>query len=134
VFVCTHNSARSPLAAAIWHQHSPIPAVSAGTDPADRVHPRAIRIGRRHGVRLDHATSHVHDVVHHSDLVIAVCDNAHEHLATHLALPRSTVKRHLHWSVPDPATTDTDRAFETTYADLLTRISRLAPAVGPPTT
>src|SRR5689334_10970596 len=34
VFVCTQNSARSQLAAALWNDHSPVPATSAGTHPA----------------------------------------------------------------------------------------------------
>jgi ArsR family transcriptional regulator, arsenate/arsenite/antimonite-responsive transcriptional repressor / arsenate reductase (thioredoxin) len=42
VFVCTRNSARSQLAAAAWRQVSGIPVASAGTHPADRVHPRAV--------------------------------------------------------------------------------------------
>ncbi|GAA2070700.1 helix-turn-helix domain-containing protein [Actinomadura alba] len=46
VFVCTHNSARSQLAAALWNQHgrrpyATVPAASAGTDPSPRVHRRA---------------------------------------------------------------------------------------------
>jgi DNA-binding transcriptional ArsR family regulator len=31
VFVCTHSSARSQLAAALWTKQSPVPATSAGT-------------------------------------------------------------------------------------------------------
>ncbi|RPE47033.1 low molecular weight phosphotyrosine protein phosphatase [Streptomyces sp. Ag109_O5-1] len=42
VFVCTHNSARSHLAAALWKRHSIVPTASAGTEPAQRVHPRAV--------------------------------------------------------------------------------------------
>ena len=53
VFVCTANSARSQLAAAIWNQLSPIPATSAGTHPGPRIHPRAIAVADRHGLRLD---------------------------------------------------------------------------------
>ena len=41
VFVCTHNSARSQLAAALWAGQSPVPATSAGTHPVARIHPRA---------------------------------------------------------------------------------------------
>ena len=51
VFVCTANSARSQLAAARWNTISPVPAASAGTHPAVRVHPRAAATGRRHGLR-----------------------------------------------------------------------------------
>ncbi len=41
VFVCTHNSARSQLAAALWRHRTRGAAASAGTQPAARVHPRA---------------------------------------------------------------------------------------------
>jgi protein-tyrosine-phosphatase/DNA-binding HxlR family transcriptional regulator len=123
VFVCTHNSARSQLAAALWARHSQVPASSAGTDPASRVHPRAVRVGRRHGLTIDaRHTAHVRDVLRPDDLVVAVCDNAHEQLPGH-AGPR------LHWSVPDPAPVDTDTAFESAYTDIATRIQRLAPAL-----
>ncbi|WP_346927475.1 helix-turn-helix domain-containing protein, partial [uncultured Arthrobacter sp.] len=37
LFVCTRNSARSQLAAALWRQVSEIPSMSAGTHPADRI-------------------------------------------------------------------------------------------------
>jgi protein-tyrosine-phosphatase len=121
VFVCTHNTARSQLAAALWERRSRIPAASAGTEPAARVHPRAVRVARRHGLSLDAArTAHVAAVMRREDLMIAVCDNAHENLA---AQPR------LHWSVPDPAPIDTDAAFEAAYTDLAGRIDRLAPAL-----
>ncbi|MBM7789755.1 arsenate reductase/protein-tyrosine-phosphatase family protein [Tenggerimyces flavus] len=129
VFVCTHNSARSPLAAALWTHRTRRPAASAGTDPAHRVHPRAVRVARRHGLELDPTgTAHATDVVRENDLVIAVCDTAHEHLAagpTHL-------RPHLHWSVPDPARIDTAAAFEATYADLEARIGRLGSALDSP--
>jgi len=120
VFVCTHNSARSQLAAALWATASGIPTASAGTVPADRVHPRAVSVARRHGLRLDvRHTAHVADVVRDGDLVIAVCDNAHEHLAP--------AGQRLHWSVPDPAPVDTDAAFEAAFTDIADRIARLAP-------
>jgi len=123
VFVCTHNSARSQLAAALWASASSIPTASAGTEPADRVHPRAVSVAQRHGLRLDpRQTAHVADVVQDGDLVVAVCDNAHEHL-TPVGRPR------LHWSVPDPAPADTDAAFESAYTDIADRIARLAPII-----
>ncbi|GAB3841987.1 helix-turn-helix domain-containing protein [Micromonospora andamanensis] len=125
VFVCTHNSARSQLAAALWRHRTRGAAASAGTQPAARVHPRAIAVAHRHQLDLDPAgTAHVADVVRSDDLVIAVCDNAHEGLTDQLR-PR------LHWSVPDPARVDTDEAFESAYADLADRVARLAPAVLP---
>jgi ArsR family transcriptional regulator, arsenate/arsenite/antimonite-responsive transcriptional repressor / arsenate reductase (thioredoxin) len=125
VFVCTHNSARSQLATALWANQSPIPATSAGTKPAPRVHPRAIRVARRHGLAIDATgTAHIDDVIRPDDFVIAVCDNAHEHLP-------ADARPSLHWSVPDPAPVDTDAAFEAAYADIATRIDRLAPVLTP---
>jgi protein-tyrosine-phosphatase/DNA-binding HxlR family transcriptional regulator len=125
VFVCTHNSARSQLAAALWTRRSAVPAASAGTMPARRVHPRAVRVARRHGLSLERARPvHLSEVVGRDDLVIAVCDNAHEQL-------RESAGPQLHWSVPDPARVDTDAAFETAYRDLASRIDRLAPSVTP---
>ncbi|SFC15514.1 Protein-tyrosine-phosphatase [Micromonospora sediminimaris] len=125
VFVCTHNSARSQLAAALWRHRTRGAAASAGTQPAARVHPRAVAVAHRHHLDLDPTgTAHVADVVRSDDLVIAVCDNAHEGLTDQLR-PR------LHWSVPDPVRMDTDEAFESAYADLADRVARLAPAVLP---
>ena len=49
LFVCTGNSARSQLAAALWNLTSEVPAESAGTHPAPEVHPGAIRAGRKAG-------------------------------------------------------------------------------------
>ena len=105
IFVCTANSARSQLAAATWNQLSPIPATSAGTHPGPRIHPRAVAAAHRHGLRLgaDRPVA-VAGQLHDGDLIVAVCDNAHEELASDL--PR------LHWSVPDPVRVDTDAAFE----------------------
>lgn len=126
VFVCTHNSARSQLAAALWTRQNAVPAASAGTTPAARVHPRAVRIARRHGLTLGRSRPvRVTDVLRRGDLVVAVCDNAYEQL---------TERARLHWSVPDPAPFDTDAAFEAAYADIASRIDRLSHGVkGVPT-
>jgi protein-tyrosine-phosphatase/DNA-binding transcriptional ArsR family regulator len=121
VFVCTANSARSQLAAARWNAISPVPATSAGTHPASRVHPRAAAVGRRHGLHLPARPTAVDQVVRDDDLVVAVCDNVHEELDA------SQVR--LHWSIPDPVRIDTDDAFEAAYADIARRVERLAAAV-----
>ena len=125
VFICTHNSARSQLAAAAWRRVNRVtPATSAGTHPAARVHARAIEVGRRHGLRLGNARTSRLDAVHvPGDLLVAVCDNAHEELPAGADLPR------LHWSVPDPVRVDTEDAFETACADLTRRVERLSAAV-----
>jgi protein-tyrosine-phosphatase/DNA-binding transcriptional ArsR family regulator len=122
VFVCTANSARSQLAAARWNAISPVPAASAGTHPAARVHPRAAAAGRRHGLRLGRVKPvAVEHVLRDGDLIIAVCDNVHEQL--------DPGRNRLHWSIPDPVRVDTDEAFETAYADITRRVERLAATV-----
>ena len=123
VFVCTRNSARSQLAAALWTSRAGTPAASAGTKPASRVHPRAVAVAHRHGLNLDPTgTAHINQVAHDGDLVIAVCDNAHEELT-------GPVRPRLHWSVPDPVRVDTDAAFEAAFTDLAARVDRLAPVI-----
>ena len=52
LFVCTANSARSHLAAALWRQASIVPAVSAGTHPAAAIDPGAIAAAGRHHLPL----------------------------------------------------------------------------------
>lgn len=130
VFVCTHNSARSQLAAAAWAKVSPLPVASAGTEPAARVHPRAVTTARRHGLRLVGArTHHLDETARPGDLLVAVCDNAYEDLgpAGDAASPGSTPTGvRLHWSVPDPVRVDSDDAFEDACTDLTRRVGHLA--------
>lgn len=122
VFVCTHNSARSQLAAALWRQRSTVPAASAGTHPADRIHPGAVAATRRQGIPLRGTRPvHLDQVAQPADLIVAVCDNAHEEL------PRGTPR--LHWSVPDPVRVGTDDAFDNAIADLTERIDGIAPHI-----
>jgi protein-tyrosine-phosphatase/DNA-binding transcriptional ArsR family regulator len=119
LFVCTANSARSQLAAASWNHRSTIPATSAGTHPGRRIHRRALEVARRHGLPLQgrHPVG-IDQVLRDGDLVVAVCDNAHEELSP-------TVPR-LHWSIRDPVRVDTDAAFEDAYADVSRRVQHLA--------
>jgi ArsR family transcriptional regulator, arsenate/arsenite/antimonite-responsive transcriptional repressor / arsenate reductase (thioredoxin) len=133
VFVCTHNSARSQLAAALWNDTSPVPATSAGTHPAPAVHPGAVAAARRHRVRLIPAPPrHVDDVLDleagANELLITVCDAAHEELAAARQLPDPVADR-LHWSIPDPARTGEDSTFDRVVTDLADRIARVAPAI-----
>jgi protein-tyrosine-phosphatase/DNA-binding transcriptional ArsR family regulator len=124
VFVCTANSARSQLAAAIWNQLRNIPATSAGTHPGQRIHPRAVAVAERHGLRIGpHRPKSLDEVVQDDDLVVAVCDNAHEELG--VLLPR------LHWSIPDPVPVDTDAAFERAYTDIDHRVRNLVDLYAP---
>ena len=125
VFVCSHNSARSQLAHAAWRRASAVAAASAGTRPASRVHPAAVAAGRRHGLSLSGArTHHVDEVLRPDDLVVAVCDAAHEELAA-----RGTAR--LHWSVPDPVRLGGPAAFQRAVTEIKDRVARLAATVRP---
>jgi protein-tyrosine-phosphatase len=61
-------------------------------------------------------------VVPPDDLVVAVCDNAHEELG-----PR--FPNRLHWSVPDPARVGTEDAFEHALELIQERVDRLAATI-----
>ena len=123
LFVCTANSARSQLAAALWGHASAVPAASAGTHPADRIDPGAIAAAQRHRLPLRRLRPRsIEDVQAGGDLVITVCDLAHEELGD---------RADLHWSVPDPARTGTPAAFDRAYDELTRRVSDLAPRLRP---
>lgn len=129
LFVCTHNSARSQLAVAVWRRGSVVPAACAGTHPAARVHPRAVAAARRHGLRLGRAIPvHIDAVLGKGDLVVAVCDSAYEQLGVHEQLNGRQLER-LHWSVPDPVRVDTDTAFDDALELIESKISRLSAAL-----
>jgi protein-tyrosine-phosphatase len=119
VFVCTANSARSHLAAALWRRVSPVPAASAGTRPAERIHPGAVDAAGRHQLPLPRLRPrHISDVLHDGDLVVTVCDLAHEELGAQAAV---------HWSVPDPVPAGDPGSFDAALTELDRRITRLAP-------
>ncbi len=124
LFVCTHNSARSQFAAALWQQRTGRDADSAGTHPAQRVHPGAIRAATRFGVDLRGMTPKGYDdVVSQPDMVVSVCDRAHE---AGDSWPTAT----LHWSIPDPVEASSGEAFQIAFTDIAERIDRLGTAHG----
>ena len=45
LFVCLHNAGRSQMSAALW-ERAGHEARSAGTTPADRVHPEVVEVMR----------------------------------------------------------------------------------------
>lgn len=117
LFVCTRNSARSKLAAALWRRVSDVPAADAGTAPAEAPHPMTRRVARRLDLEIDAAMHRVEDTLR-GDLVVTVCDHVHETWGGPAG--------RLHWSVRDPVSSGTEAAFERTAAALSTRIENLA--------
>jgi protein-tyrosine-phosphatase/DNA-binding HxlR family transcriptional regulator len=121
LFVCTYNSARSQLAAALWNAMAVGRAESAGTQPAEQVHPLAIATGARHGLDLaGQVPRTLAEVSITPDLLITVCDRANEDLRSVVNAPR------LHWSIPDPAEEGTAEAFEQAFDLLNQRITALS--------
>lgn len=119
LFVCTGNSARSHLAAALWRQASSVPAASAGTHPAEEIDPGAIAAAQRHHLPLPRLRpAGIIDVRKDGDQVVTVCDLAHEELGE----PAS-----LHWSVPDPVPAGDPGSFDAAVTELADRVRTLAP-------
>jgi len=121
VFVCTANSARSQLAEAIWTTASPIPCASGGTHPAAEIEPGALAAAARHGLPLSPKRPRAFaDVAEASDVVVTVCDRAHEELALPMAI---------HWSIADPVASGSPAAFDVALEEIRERVSRLAPRI-----
>jgi ArsR family transcriptional regulator, arsenate/arsenite/antimonite-responsive transcriptional repressor / arsenate reductase (thioredoxin) len=124
VFVCTHNSARSQFAAALWKQATGQTALSAGRQPADAVHPLAVKAAARMAIDLSSARPRGYEAITmRPDLLISVCDRAREG-----GLPDS--KASIHWSVPDPVLGGKLRSFEEAFAEISLRLNRLTQSVG----
>lgn len=119
-FVCTHNSARSQFAAALWEQHTGHPAQSAGSDPSPEVHPQAVSVAADFGIDLSDARPGGYErLPSQAGLIVSVCDRAHE-----AGLPPAA--EYLHWSVPDPVVTGRMTAFQTAFAEIAERIAHFA--------
>jgi arsenate reductase len=101
LFLCTGNSCRSHLAEAIVNARlgETWQAVSAGTQPAGYVHPKALQalaeISIEHHGRSKHADE-FRDLP--LDLVVTVCDSAAEECPLWLG-----PGRRVHMGFPDPA-------------------------------
>jgi protein-tyrosine-phosphatase/DNA-binding transcriptional ArsR family regulator len=132
LFLCTGNSARSPIAEALLRRHTVGHAqvASAGSHPKSRLHPYAVGALRDHyGVdvaaqrprHLDSFTGR------RFDYVITLCDKVRE-----VRPEFGGRSRPLHWSVADPAA-GTGRpdysAFAETAADIDARVRHLLPVL-----
>ena len=127
LFICSGNSARSPMAAG-WLNHlgrGRVTARSAGVTPRP-LHPLAVAAMAEHGVDISgHQATRLNALAGHSfTRVITLCDRARENCGE---LPAAPVAAH--WSVPDPARAhppDLD-AFRAAARELRTRIRFLLP-------
>ena len=118
LFVCSANSARSQLAAVVWEARTGSRAASAGTHPAERVHPGAVAAAARAGLDLrDARPCSLDEITPRPPFVVTVCDRAHEEL--------DAPATWWHWSIPDPVEIGTAEAFDVTVSELRTRIEGL---------
>lgn len=118
LFVCSHNSARSQLAAALWTARTGAVATSAGTHPAACVHPGAVAAASRVGLDLSGAEPRMLDAVGPHGFVVTVCDQAHEELDPEPGW--------WHWSLPDPVADGRAAAFDAVITELDDRIRAVA--------
>jgi ArsR family transcriptional regulator, arsenate/arsenite/antimonite-responsive transcriptional repressor / arsenate reductase (thioredoxin) len=131
LFLCTENSARSQMAEALLRHlgQGRIEAYSAGSQPAEQVHPLARRAMEQMGIDTRQAVpKHLRTFEGQAfDATVTVCDRIVELCPTFPGDPE-----HIHWSFLDPATvqgTEVERlhAFEQTAQQLRTRLRMFLP-------
>jgi protein-tyrosine-phosphatase len=123
LFICTHNSARSQVAEAMFAARCDAVVQSAGPNPRPTLHPKAVQVAREMGVDLSgHRPKGYPDVRGKPDLVVSVCDRAVES-----SIPFDT--RRLHWSIPDPVETDRIADFRSAFAQIDRRVDQLVGAI-----
>ncbi len=127
--LCTGNSARSILGEAlINHLGTPrFQAYSAGSHPKGEVHPSALDVMARSGLRVGGFSSKSWDAFAGSDappidIVITVCDNAAGEVCP--VFPGRQIRAH--WGIADPASAETPEeiktAFDKAYAEMKARV------------
>ena len=102
LILCTGNSCRSQMTEGFLQSFDPnIKVYSAGTDPSDKVHPKAITVMNEIGINLStHYPKLVDEFLDEKiDYVITVCDNAKENCPVFIG----DVKQRLHIGFEDPA-------------------------------
>ena len=126
LFLCTGNSCRSILGEATFNHLAPRGwrAMSAGSKPTGKVHPRSLALLQREGISTGgHYSKSWDDLPQTPDIVITVCSSAAgETCPAYLGPVLRT-----HWGVDDPAhATGTDEeidaAFIQAYRTLRRRI------------
>jgi protein-tyrosine-phosphatase len=98
LFVCLHNAGRSQMSSALFDReaaghHS---SLSAGTIPADRVHPEVIEVMREIGLDLSDRRPQLltRELAEQADIVVTMgCGDE---------CPYIPGKRYIEWDLPDP--------------------------------
>jgi protein-tyrosine-phosphatase/DNA-binding transcriptional ArsR family regulator len=139
LFVCTGNSARSPIAEALLHRATAgqVEVISAGSRPKPQLHPNTVRVLReQYGITIaGQRPRHLETLTRRQfDYVITLCDKARE-----VCPDFGTDSSRLHWSIADPAGTGTGAdaaddeasypAFARTATEIDTRVRQLLPVL-----
>jgi protein-tyrosine-phosphatase len=134
LFVCTGNSARSPIAEALLRHRTSghVTVTSAGSQPRSLLHVNTVRVLRdEFGIDVSgQRPRHLDQVaVRRFDHVVTLCDKAREVCPEFRSHPRR-----VHWSIPDPAAADQApadnySAFQRTAAEIDTRIRHALPVL-----
>jgi protein-tyrosine-phosphatase/DNA-binding transcriptional ArsR family regulator len=128
LFLCTGNSARSQMAAALLEHQSGrrVHARSAGSHPK-LLHPNAVRVMAERGIDISgNTTKHFRRYLRSRfAYVVTLCDKVREVCPEFSSGPPT-----IHWSMPDPSAAgatdeETYAAFERTAAELETRVAQL---------
>jgi arsenate reductase len=99
IFACVHNAGRSQMAAAFFNQladPSRVRALSAGTQPARRVHPEVVAVMREVGIdlRRTQPTLLTHELAAGAQLLVTMgCGES---------CPVVPGLRRQDWNLPDP--------------------------------
>jgi arsenate reductase len=126
LFLCTGNSCRSVLSEATFNHLAPagLKAISAGSQPAGQLHPRAVALLRRKGISTEgYYSKSWNDLPLTPDVVVTVCGSAAgETCPAYLGPVLRT-----HWGVDDPGHVigteeEIEAAFEHTYRIIRARI------------
>jgi arsenate reductase (thioredoxin) len=99
LFVCLHNAGRSQISQALFERaaggrHS---TLSAGTTPAERVHPEVVEVMRELGIDLSEREPQLltRELAEQADVVVTMgCGDS---------CPYISGKRYIDWELPDPS-------------------------------
>jgi arsenate reductase len=126
LFLCTGNSCRSVLSEGVFNHLAPagLKAISAGSQPAGQLHPRAVALLARKGISPEgYYSKSWNDLPLTPDVVVTVCGSAAgETCPAYLGPVLRT-----HWGVDDPGHVigteeEIEAAFELTYRIIRARI------------
>ena len=115
LILCTGNSCRSIIAEALINAKlEGVNAESSGVKASGKVNPNAKKVLEENGIWKDEYHSKTLDTVidHHYDLVVTVCDHAHE---TCPMFPKPVKTIHVGFEDPDGKAYE---AFEATYKEI----------------